>query len=110
MQRTGFNRHRRGYATKEAGSAVHFLVLGPIGLARSQFLNLPNFIIIDHHILYFSSFKILFYYYRYYSTKHSIRFLHQLVIREHQGMKITILPHATRYQAIPMNLKHNYMY
>ena len=26
---------RRGYATKEAGSAVHFPVSGPIGLARS---------------------------------------------------------------------------
>ena len=38
MQRTGLNRHRRGYATKEAGSAVHFPVSGPIGLARSQFL------------------------------------------------------------------------
>src|SRR6266542_2696438 len=34
----GLNRHRRGYATKEAGSAVHFLVSGPIGLVRSQFL------------------------------------------------------------------------
>src|SRR6266542_3747557 len=42
MQRTGLNRHRRGYATKEAGSTVHFPVSGPIGLARYQFLNLPN--------------------------------------------------------------------
>src|SRR6266540_4581768 len=38
MQRTGLNRHRRGYTTKEAGRAVHFPVSGPIGLARSQFL------------------------------------------------------------------------
>ena len=33
---TGLNRHRRGYTTKEAGSAVHLSVSGPIGLARSQ--------------------------------------------------------------------------
>src|SRR5438132_11394594 len=39
MPRTGLNRHRRGYATKEAGNAVHFPVSGPIGLARSKFLN-----------------------------------------------------------------------
>src|SRR5947207_15989601 len=38
MPRTGLNRHRRGYATKEAGSAVHFPVSGPIGLARSHIL------------------------------------------------------------------------
>src|SRR5438105_15721915 len=42
MPRTGLNRHRRGYATKEAGSTVHFPVSGPIGPARSQFLNLPT--------------------------------------------------------------------
>src|SRR5436190_8741931 len=45
MPRTGLNRHRRGYATKEAGSAVHYPVSGPIGLARSQIL-IPYFIII----------------------------------------------------------------
>src|SRR5438132_12742842 len=38
MPRTGLNRHERGYATKEAGSAVHFPVSGPIGLARSHIL------------------------------------------------------------------------
>src|SRR6266508_2540906 len=38
MPRTGLNRHRRGYATKEAGSTVHFPVSGPIGLARSHIL------------------------------------------------------------------------
>src|SRR5438034_11506844 len=47
MPRTGLNQHRRGYATKEAGSAVHFPVSGPIGLARSQFL-----ISIFHHHYY----------------------------------------------------------
>src|SRR6266540_4304139 len=46
MPRTGLNRHRRGYATKEAGSAVHFLVSGPIGLARSQFLIFNSIIFI----------------------------------------------------------------
>src|SRR5438034_9768085 len=44
MPRTGLNRHRRGYATKEAGSTVHFPVSGPIGLARSHIFN-----IIFHH-------------------------------------------------------------
>ena len=39
MQRTGLNRHRRGYDTKERVQRhVPFLVPGPIGLARSQFL------------------------------------------------------------------------
>src|SRR5438105_13284210 len=38
MPRTGLNRHRRGYATKEAGSAVQFPVSGPIGIARSHIL------------------------------------------------------------------------
>src|SRR6266542_338441 len=50
MQRTGLNRHKRGYATKEAGSVVHFPVSGPIGLARSQFL-----ISIFHHHYYCNS-------------------------------------------------------
>src|SRR5437773_7603746 len=45
MPRTGLNRHGRGYATKEAGSAVHLPVSGPIGLARSHIL-IPYFIII----------------------------------------------------------------
>ena len=37
--RTSLNRHRRGYATTEAATCVHFSASGPIGLARSQFLN-----------------------------------------------------------------------
>src|SRR6266498_4696723 len=50
MQRTGLNRHRRGYVTKErAQRRVPFLVPGPIGLARSQFLT-SRFIIISVHI------------------------------------------------------------
>src|SRR5207237_6036085 len=47
MPRTGLNRHRRGYATKEAGSAVHFPVSGPIGLARSHILISYSIIIIS---------------------------------------------------------------
>src|SRR5438105_15257767 len=40
MQRTGLNRHRRGYVTKERVQRhVPFPVPGPIGLARSRFLN-----------------------------------------------------------------------
>ena len=47
MQRTGLNQHRRGYVTKERVQRhVPFLVPGPIGLARSQFLNLHLIIII----------------------------------------------------------------
>ena len=47
MQRTGLNRHRRGYVTKERVQRhVPFLVPGPIGLARSQFLNFHLIIII----------------------------------------------------------------
>src|SRR5437762_11747633 len=73
MPRMGLNRHRRGYATKEAGSAVRFPVSGPIGLARSQFLNLPNSSSLNITSCTSAIFKILFYCYRYYSTKHSIR-------------------------------------
>src|SRR6266508_4601677 len=41
MQRTGLNRHRRGYVTKEGVQRhVPFLVPGPIGLAWS--LKLPS--------------------------------------------------------------------
>src|SRR6266540_7322603 len=43
MQRTGLNRHRRGYVTKERVQRhVPFLVPGPIGLARSQIFKLPS--------------------------------------------------------------------
>src|SRR5436190_10345973 len=73
MQQTGLNRHRRGYATKEAGNTVHFPVSGPIGLARPQFLNLSNSSSLIITSCTSTIFKILFYYYRYYSTKHSIR-------------------------------------
>src|SRR5438132_422029 len=59
MPRTGLNRHRRGYATKEAGRDVHFPVSGPIGLARSQILNI-KFIIIIITSLSVNSFKILY--------------------------------------------------
>ena len=58
MQRTVLNRHRRGYATEEAATGVHFPVLGPIGLARSQVL----IYIIMFIIITFSgntSFKVL---------------------------------------------------
>src|SRR5438128_12135767 len=69
----GVNRHRRGYATKEASSVIHFPVSSPIGLVRSQFLNLPNSSSLIITSCTSAIFKILFYYYRYYSTKHSIR-------------------------------------
>src|SRR6266540_5890021 len=82
MQRTGLNRHRRGYATKEASSAVHFPASGPIGLARSQFL-----ISISHHHYYCNSTRgsIIFKgsrvskvldFYRVYCTKQNLRSYH----------------------------------
>jgi len=53
MQRTVLNRHRRGYATKERVQRhVPFLVSGPIGLARSQFLTSINcYHHYSHHII-----------------------------------------------------------
>src|SRR5438034_9708781 len=75
MPRTGLNRHRRGYATKEAGSTVHFPVSGPIGLARSQVFNIKFIIIIIITLISIISFKILYSrvsealdFYRFYST------------------------------------------
>src|SRR6266498_5466169 len=52
----GLNRHRRGYATKEAGSTVHFPVLGPIGLARSHIL-ISISIIINITLICITNFK-----------------------------------------------------
>src|SRR6266508_4874897 len=101
MQRTGLNRHRRGYATKEAGSAVHFPVSGPIGLARSQIL-ISNSITINITLISTINFKTRE------CQKHSTSIEsialskaydpNILVIREYQGMKVSILPHATRHQ------------
>ena len=111
MRRTGLNRHRRGYATKEAGSAVHFPVLGPIGLAWSQVFNIQFIIIFIITLISIISFKILYSrvsealdFYRVYSTKHSIRSYHTSYQEKHQGMEISILPHASRHQTIPINL------
>src|SRR5438132_1820080 len=82
MPRTGLNRHRRGYATKEAGSAVHFPVSGPIGLAWSQIL-ISSSIILIITLISIISFKILYSrvsealdFYRVYSTTQSIRSYH----------------------------------
>src|SRR5438132_5297036 len=104
----GLNRHRRGYATKEVGSAVHFPVSGPIGLTRSQFL-----ISIFPHHHYCNSLGSIILKTRE-CQKHSTSIepiaLSRtcdpsiLVIREHQGMKVSILPHATRHQSNPSNL------
>src|SRR5438105_3869463 len=75
MQRTGLNRHRRGYATKEADSALHFPMSGPIGLARSQVFNIKFIIIFIISLISIISFKILYSrvsealdFYRVYST------------------------------------------
>ena len=83
MQRTGLNRHRRGYVTKERVQRhVPFLVPGPIGLARSQFLTSINcYHHYSHHIIsiililksYNSRVSEALDFYRYYSTKQSVR-------------------------------------
>src|SRR5438876_9746845 len=109
MPRTGLNRHRRGYATKEAGSAVHFPASSPIGLARSQFL-ISNF----HHHYYGNSSGVASFLkareYQKYSTSIGSIALSKiydpiiLVVREYQGMEVSSLPHATRYQTTPNNL------
>src|SRR5438105_5144869 len=106
MQQTGLNRHRRVYATKEAGSAVHFPVSGPIGLARSQILNLPTSSSLI--ITSCTSAVLMSYFITTGTIALSIADGPILLIREHQGMKKkSILPHATRYQTIPINLMHN---
>src|SRR5438034_8241572 len=82
MPRTGLNRHRRGYTTKEAGSAVHFPVSGPIGLARSQIfnINLPSSLLLQFirgSIIFKGSrvSKVLDFY-RVYCTKQNLRSYH----------------------------------
>src|SRR6266540_2903312 len=82
MPRTGLNRHRRGYATKEAGSTVHFPVSGPIGLAWSQIL-ISSSITFIITLISIISFKILYSrvsealdFCRVYSTTQSIRSYH----------------------------------
>src|SRR6266540_1698106 len=79
MQRMVLNRHRRGYVTKErAQRRVPFLVPGPIGLARSQFLTSINcYHHYSHSIIsiililesYNSRVSETLDFYRYYSTK-----------------------------------------
>src|SRR5438128_10894682 len=79
MPRTGLNRHGRGYATKEAGSAIHFPVSGPIGLARSQVLisYLSSLLHIRGSIIFKGSrvSKVLDFY-RIYCTKQNLRSYH----------------------------------
>src|SRR6266540_6546351 len=111
MQRMGLNRHRRGYATKKAGSAVHFPVLGPIGLARSQILIFYSIIIFIITLISIDSFKILYSrvsealdFYQVYSTTQSIRSYHTSYQGNIKELAISNLPHASRYQTIPINL------
>ena len=82
MQRMVLNRLRRGYATAEAATGVHFSVSGPIGLARSQFLTSINcYLHYSHHIIsiililksYNSRVSEALDFYRFYSTKQSVR-------------------------------------
>src|SRR5207237_1382437 len=83
MPRTGLNRHRRGFATKEAGSAVHFPVSGPIGLARSHIL-IPYFIItiielqLGVYFFYSSRVSEALNFYRTYCTKQGERSYHNI--------------------------------
>ena len=59
MQRTGLNRHRRGYVTVEAATGVHFSVPGPIRARPVSYFkyhdfhhHFPHY----HHIMYFQKF------------------------------------------------------
>src|SRR5213596_3166077 len=50
MQRTGLNRHMRCYVTKDrVRRHVPFLLPGPLGLPRSQFLKLASYHRLCHH-------------------------------------------------------------
>src|SRR6266540_1421636 len=111
MPRTGLNRHRRGYATKEAGSAVHFPVSGPIGLAWSQIFNIKFIIIFIITLISIISFRILYSrvsealnLYRVYSTTQSIRSYNTSYQGNIKELAISNLPHGSRYQTIPINL------
>src|SRR5438105_533439 len=76
MQRMGLSRHRRGYVTAEAATGVHFSMPGPIRARPVSYFKYHDSIIIFLIIItscISKNFKILFYHYRYYSTKHSIR-------------------------------------
>src|SRR5438128_5947647 len=120
MQRTGLNRHRRGYVTKERVQRhVPFLVPGPIGLARSQFLNLILSSLLSssvfpshnryHHILNPITREC-----RKHSTSTDTIALSRaydpyiLVVREFKELDKTSPTHAARYQTIPINLMHKY--
>src|SRR6266498_4130463 len=121
MQRTGLNRHRRGYVTKERVQRhIPFLVPGPIGLARSQFLNF---------ILSSSLSSSLFpSHNRYHQVLHPITrecqkhststgniALSRAVVPINTSLSgisrnlgKTSPTHAARYQTTPINLMHKY--
>src|SRR5207244_3445389 len=116
MQRTVLNRLRRGYATKERVQRhVPFLVSDPIGLVRSQFLTSINcYHHYSHHIIsiililksYNSRVSEALDFYRYYSTKQSVRSYTTSYDRISRNSVKAILPHATRHQTISINLMH----
>src|SRR5436190_1916906 len=112
MQRTGLNRHRRDYVTAEAATGVHFSMPGPIRARPVSYFKYHDSIIIFLIIItscISKKIKILFYHYRYYSTKHSIR-----SYTNHQGKFMEFgnqfLPHASSCQTTPTNLNAQVKY
>src|SRR6266540_1148347 len=110
MQRTGLNRHRRGYVTKERVQRhVPFPVPGPIGLARSQFF---NFILSSSLLSFtFPSHKRYHHFKSYFATG-TIALSKAVVPTNTSSFGIsrnldkTNPTHATRCQSTPINLMH----
>src|SRR6266542_3049767 len=121
MQRTGLNRHRRGYVTKERVQRhVPFLVPGPIGLARSQIL---NFILssslsssfFSSHNKYHQVLNPITRECQKHSTSTGTIALSRAVVPIHTSSSGTSRnldkaspTHATRCQTTPINLMHRY--
>src|SRR6266542_3421424 len=121
MQRTGLNRHRRGYVTKErAQRRVPFLVLGPIGLARSQFLNFIlssslSSSLFPSHNRYHQVLNPITRECQKHSTSTGTIALSRAVVPINtsssgisRNLGKTSPTHATRCQTTPINLVHNY--
>src|SRR6266498_1438583 len=121
MQRTGLNRHRRGYVTKERVQRhVPFLVPGPIGLARSKFLNFiltssfSSSIFPSHnkcHLLNPITREC-----QKHSTSTGTIALSRAVVPINtsssgisRNLDNTSPTHATRYQTTPINVMHKYI-
>src|SRR6266540_7534069 len=111
MQGTGLNRHRRGYAIKEAASGVHFQDVGSYRARLVSYFNI-NFIII---INIRGSIILEAREYQKYSTSIGSIALSRAVVPINTSLSgisrnlgKTSPTHATRYQTMPINLMHKY--